>query len=29
MAECAQTVMEREAYWDKWKENKCYNFEKT
>jgi hypothetical protein len=28
MGECVTTILEHEVYWSKWKENKCFNFEK-
>lgn len=26
--DCVQNILERETNWSKWKENKCFNFEK-
>lgn len=28
MSDCIRSVIEKEVFWDKWKENKCPNFEK-
>jgi hypothetical protein len=28
MSDCIKTIIDREDYWSKWKENKCFNFER-
>ena len=28
MKDCVKTILDREENWNKWKENKCFNFER-